>query len=160
MSGFALFAAGPGNTTIRASSTMVDIWRTGIVEGCGEDNIMAITAQQREELFKLARQAGDRWRASWTAMSGADMAEGEVFRYVRDVYVAAAQDEDIATAITRADSAWRVYATQNNAKIAAAPKLKRGPSAGQSAISYRYTSPDLFESKLIHIRHMIGLLCQ
>lgn len=114
-----------------------------------------LSSIEQERLFALARNAGDRWMASWNAWSGADRAEGEVFRYVRDVYVAAAQGEDVDAAVAKADTAWRVYAAQNNARIDAAPKIKRGPSSGHSVIGHRYTSPDLFQTQLIHIRRMI-----
>ena len=107
-------------------------------------------------LWDLARDAGRRWESSWSAWSGADRAEGEVWRYVRDIYVAAAQGQDVEAAIATADVEWRVYATANNGAIAKAPKIKRGPSAGHSTISHRYTSPDFLQSKLIHIRYMIA----
>ena len=107
-------------------------------------------------LWDLARHAGARWEASWSAWSGADRAEGEVWRYVRDIYVAAAQGQDVEAAITHADEQWRVYATANNRAIEHAPKIKRGPSAGHSTIGHRYTSPEFLQSKLIHIRYMIA----
>ncbi len=113
-------------------------------------------SQPTGPLWDLARQAGDRWQKSWTAMSGADMAEGEVFRYVRDVYVAAAQGLDWESAIVKGDEEWRKYAAMNNARIAAAPKTKRGPMQGHSSMSHRYTSPDFFQTKLNHIRVMIN----
>jgi hypothetical protein len=106
-------------------------------------------------LWDLARNAGRRWEASWAAWSGADQAEGEVWRYVRDIYVTAAQGGDVEAAITTADQAWRAYAEANNRKIADAPKIRRGPSAGHSSIGHRYTSPVLLQTKLIHVRAMI-----
>ena len=107
-------------------------------------------------LWDLARRAGERWQASWSAWSGADRAEGEVWRYVRDIYVAAAQGQDVEAEIVLADTAWRAYAAANNRAIEQAPKIKRGPSAGHSTISHRYTSPEFLQSKLIHIRYMIA----
>ncbi len=107
------------------------------------------------ELWDLARNAGKRWESSWSSSSGADRAEGEVFKYVRDIYVDAAQGKDVDAAIAKANTEWRAYAEQNNAKINAAGKIQRGPSSGQSVIGHRFTSPDLLESKLIHVRNMI-----
>jgi hypothetical protein len=36
----------------------------------------------------------------------------------------------------------------------AAPKIKRGPSAGHSVIAHRWVDPDKFASRAIHIRAM------
>lgn len=108
-------------------------------------------------LFELARRAGDAWIRSWSAMSGTDQAEGEIYRYEREVYVAAAQGQDVEAAIAAADARWRAYAVQNNARVALAPKIKRGPMSGHSAISYRWVSPDKVQAKAIHWREMIRL---
>jgi len=68
----------------------------------------------------------------------------------------AAQGGDVEAAIAAGELAWRTYAEANNRKVAGASKIKRGPMAGQSVISHRWVSPDLFTSKLLHVRGMIA----
>ena len=53
---------------------------------------------------------------------------------------------------------WRAYAAENNAKINAAPKIKRGPSSGHSVISHRWTDPERFAASAVHLRAMARMI--
>jgi hypothetical protein len=107
-----------------------------------------ITEAQKERLYQCARDAealGDAMLKSW---SGADQADSEVYFCERRVYIAVADGQSIEAAIVLEDRRWRKYAAEQ------APKIKRGPSSGQSVISHRWVDPDKFASRAIHIRAM------
>jgi hypothetical protein len=116
-------------------------------------------AAVRERLFVLAREAMARedWLYSPACMSGADRAEAPVYASVRRFYEAVAMGGELEEAARVEDARWRAYAVENNAKIAAGPKLQHGPMSGAPAMHYRYTSPELFQSKLPHLRTMVAI---
>jgi len=106
-------------------------------------------------ILDLSYQAGRRWRASWDSYSGTDRAEGEVFRCLELCYLAIAGGAEIEAAIADQDARWRQYAAENNAKVEAAPKIRRGGSAGLSVISHRWVSPEEFATRARHLRGMV-----
>jgi len=112
------------------------------------------TPIHKDAFLNLARQEDKRWQSSWNAMSGADQAEGELYKLTRDFYRAMADGKDMEATIKALDAEWRIYANKNNDNINAAGKIRRGPMQGQSSRHYRFTSPDLFQSKAIHLRQM------
>jgi hypothetical protein len=90
--------------------------------------------------------------------SGTDQAESEVYFASGRVVRALGMADDprrLEFEIAVADARWREYAQQNNAKVKSAPKIKRGPSTGNSVISHRWVSPDLFTDRAAHIRAMV-----
>lgn len=117
-----------------------------------------ITPAQRERLIGFARREDARWAASWNARSGTDRAEGELYKLTHDFYRSVADGGDVEDAITVGDTAWRAYAERGNRKVAEAPKIRRGPSAGNSTIHHRWVSPDLFQHKALHLRGMVGFV--
>lgn len=115
------------------------------------------------EAFKAAlceqmRFEGGMMEHAYKSLSGADVAEAEKYRLARLVYVDVFQGLDLEESIAKHDAAWRAYAVAQATKVAAAPKIKRGPSAGHSVISHQWVSPEAFALKAIHIRQMIATL--
>lgn len=113
-----------------------------------------ITDEQKERLYACARDAGALGDAMLKSFSGADQADSEVYFCERRVYVAVADGQSVEAAIVIEDRRWRRYAAEQAAKVNAAPKIKRGPSAGLSVISHRWVDPDKFAGRAIHIRAM------
>jgi hypothetical protein len=116
---------------------------------------MTITEKQKEALLaEAARLASAEHDVYRRAMSGADMAEAPAYgmaaralRAVAGVLPNGVGDCPPVTldeALARADAEWRAYAEKANAKVAAAPKIKRGPYQGASSMHYRWVSPDFF----------------
>ena len=135
-----------------------------------------MTPALQEALYQCARNAmamGDAKLKSW---SGADQADSELDFGASRVYVAIAgytvkafagtadgrtvEGLDVETAIANEDARWRAYAAEQAAKVAAAPKIKRGPSQGHSVISHRWDAPEAFRMKAIHIRTMVRILTE
>ena len=108
-------------------------------------------------LRDLATQAEHRLATAYTSHSGTDVAEAEVWRSVRDFYLMVKDGRPVEEALDVADARWKAYARENNAKVAAAPKIKRGPRQGQSCLEHRWVSPELFRSKAPHLRHMASV---
>lgn len=117
-----------------------------------------ITAEQEAKLFARMRTAGEQEQHAYKSMLGADVAEAPIFSYVRHCYQLVWEGVELEAAITLCDAAWREYAAQNNAKVDAAPKIRRGPSAGHSSIHHRWTSPEKFQGTAIHIRQMVRII--
>jgi hypothetical protein len=114
----------------------------------------AAPSGERGRLLELARKSDERWRKSWDAMSGTDMAEGEIYNLEADFYRAMSSGADQETTIKALDDKWRAYAAKNNAGVEGAPKISRGPYAGASSRHHRYVSPDLLQDKARHWRQM------
>lgn len=108
--------------------------------------------------FEEARLAGSMMDSAYRSFSGTDVAEAEVWGCVRRFYIAVAQGGDVEAAIAAEDVRWRSYATEQEKKVNAAPKTKRGPMSGHSVISHRWVSPDLFQSKGPHLRQMVKII--
>jgi hypothetical protein len=117
----------------------------------------ALTDAQKERLYESARTAGEHGDSMLRSFSGADQADSEMYFGARRVYVAVSLGTALETALAIEERRWRAYAAEQAAKVAAAPKIKRGPSAGQSAISYRWVDPEKFTHYSGHIRIMVGL---
>ena len=121
-----------------------------------------LTPQQRERFYQLAREAGEReqyaYHQTGKLLSGTDAAEAPYHGCMRLVWIALAKGVPVARAIADADGEWRTYATANNARADAAPKIKVGPSAGQSVISYRWVSPDKVQQSVPHVYTMARLI--
>jgi len=112
----------------------------------------------REELFDLARAAlkDEEWCYSPACFSGADRAEAPLYACVRRFYERVAGGEDSRAVFASEDARWRAYAAENNAKVEAAPRIRRGPMSGASSIHYRHTSPEMFEQKRPHLFAMVA----
>ena len=116
---------------------------------------MNLTAEQKDRLYACARQAGELGDAMVRSLSGADKADSEVYFCERRVYVAVSQGVEVDAALAAEDARWRAYAAEQAAKVDAAPKIKRGPMRGHSAIHHRWVNPGLFKCREGHIRIMI-----
>jgi hypothetical protein len=132
-----------------------------------------MTHPLREALFKLARESYARGENMLNSFSGSDQADSELYFCENRVYSGAggqptqALDEatpwdptlaNLEQLIAEQDKRWRDYAAGQAHKVAEAPKIKRGPSAGHSAISHRWVSPDAFTNRAHHIRTMVKIL--
>ena len=118
-----------------------------------------MTEAEREELWKCARQAGERSDSMLRSFSGADQADSQAYSEERRVYVEVGLHgfDVLERELAAADARWRAYATVQAAKVDAAPRIKRGPSRGHSVISHRWVSPDKFAGMMGHIRAMVRI---
>jgi hypothetical protein len=114
----------------------------------------------KEELFSLARDAYAQGESMLKSFSGADQADSEKYFGANRVYVAIALGGNVETEIAKEDARWRAYAKEQAAKVAAAPKIKRGPSRGHSVISHRWVDPEAFVSTGAHIRTMVRIVTE
>ena len=119
---------------------------------------MKTPTQQIEQYYDRARKAYAQYENALKSMSGSDVADSEIFRLERLFWIALSQDVSIDQAFITFNREWRQYAKYNNAKVEEAPKQKYGPCSGQSVISHRWVSPELAETKMIHMRHMAQLI--
>lgn len=123
-----------------------------------------ITPTQREAFYQLARQALSRecyaYHQTGKLFSGTDCAEAPFHGVMRQVWLALARGVPVARALAAADQEWRRYAEQNNARVEAAPKIKHGPSSGQSVISHRWVSPDKVQSELPYVTSTANYIYQ
>jgi len=111
-----------------------------------------ISDEQEQALFVCMRQSYDLYKHGLASMSGADQADSEIHRIERLFYVMVWAGGSIEDALSTCQTMWRTYAEMNNAKVAAAPKTKRGPYAGASSMHWRWTDPDRWSD--IHLRYM------
>lgn len=114
-----------------------------------------ISELQKQRLYECARIARDRADAMLRSFSGADQADSEAFFCERRVYIAVADGESLDDVLKTEDARWRAYATEQAKKVNDAPKIKRGPMCGHSAISHRWVSPEKFTGMMSHIRFMV-----
>lgn len=114
----------------------------------------SVTPEQEEKLFVQMRQSMALGDTALKSMSGADVAGSEMYFIQRRVYVMFWEGVDRETAIAEGERQWMAYAAQNNAKVDAAPKTKRGPYEGASSIHYRWTDPGRWTGTGIHLRQM------
>ena len=118
----------------------------------------SITPEQEEKIFTQLRNLRKQEEYAYKSMSGADVSGAPMYAVQIRAYTRVWEGCDPELAITLADREWRSYAAENNRKIEAAPKTKRGPYSGQSVIHYRYTDPDRFNSTAIHLRAMFRMI--
>lgn len=107
-----------------------------------------------EQYLEQMKRAGERNRRAYESWSGADVAEAEIYRLERLFWMALWEGSEIEPTLAKFDAEWRKYATENNAKVESAKKIARGPRAGLSVIEHRWVSPELAETKAIHLRNM------
>lgn len=115
--------------------------------------------EEREEFFRMARHYGDRAHAAQTdrpgfMKSGADAVDGERLRAVAKAFRRLGLGESLEIVVEEMKKEWVDFCTENNKKVEAAPKLRYGPSSGQSVISYKYAYPGRIDSDEIHVRSM------
>lgn len=113
---------------------------------------------QIEKLHQLARDAYALGEGMLKSHSGTDQAESELYFGMARVYRAVSMGAEVESAIAAEDARWRAYATEQQRKVAQASRINAGPRAGQSTIEHRWVSIEAFQSKAIHIRHMLGML--
>lgn len=103
----------------------------------------------KDELLRMMKMDGGMFDSYIRSFSGADQAESEYFRLRRLFWVDLYEGKPATEAREKFIRSWRSYAAQNNAKVAAAPKIKRGPSRGHSAMSHRWVSEDKAETDVL-----------
>lgn len=113
--------------------------------------------ENAERLLQTARFERDRETSSYKSFSGTDVAEAPIHGMLADTYACIALGKDIEATLTLFEAKWRVYAKEQQARVAAAPKLKHGPSSGASVIHHRWVSEELWETHARHVRAMINL---
>jgi hypothetical protein len=111
----------------------------------------AISAAQEARFFERMRAAFDAEQAAYRSMSGAEVAGAPLHGYERHFYQLCWEGVEVEAALALCDAEWRAYAAENNARVAAAPKLKH---SGLSSIDHRWCSPERFQTSAIHLRHM------
>lgn len=114
-----------------------------------------VSDEQKERLYACARTAGLLGDQMLKSINGADQADSEAYFCERRVYVAVADGTPLDEALATEDRRWRAYAAEQAKKIAAAPKITRGPSSGWSTIAHRWVDPDKFSRKFDYIRFMV-----
>lgn len=110
-----------------------------------------------ERLFAVARQYRDMATRAYAGLSGADRADAPLHDYTADALGCIAQGKEVEPVIALLDGKWRAYATEQQARVAAAPKTTRGPMSGHSVIAHRWVALDAFEARARHIRQMVAL---
>jgi hypothetical protein len=110
-----------------------------------------------ELLYRFARDENALGEAGLRSWSGADQADSELHFGASRVYVSVSRGTPLEEAIAKEDARWRAYADEQARKVNAAPRIKRGPSQGQSVIGHRWVNPDGFGIKAIHIRAMVRI---
>lgn len=113
------------------------------------------TFEQWLGLHRLAGQAGDQAMAMLQSFSGADQADSERHLVEARLYRAIAEGQSFDEAFAAADADYRRYAIAQQAKVAAAPKITRGPSSGHSVINHRWVPLDAMEHRKLHERFMV-----
>ena len=115
-----------------------------------------MNAATKEALLAMTRDAYAQGEAMLRSFSGSDQADSELYFGLARVYRTVALGFDTEEALAIEDARWRAYAAEQARRVEAAPKIKRGPSSGHSAISHRWVSPDAFAAHMPHARQMIA----
>lgn len=100
-----------------------------------------MTDEQREHVAYWTRFYSERSESLYRTHSGADKIDAERNRMVAAALRKVLLGSTVAEATQWFKDEWKAFATEQNAKVNAAPKLKYGPMSGQSCISYKYASP-------------------
>jgi hypothetical protein len=117
--------------------------------------VRELSEQQRGELAKLSEQHYRLGEAGLRSFSGADQADSEYWFGQARVYGAVLSGVPLEDALAGEDARWRAYAAEQQAKVSAAPKIRRGPSEGHSSIAHRWVSAEKFSGAFTHLRFMI-----
>ena len=113
-----------------------------------------LTDAQKKALATYSGQAMDLGISMTRSFSGADQADSEKYIAESRLYQDMIRGMSFEDAFAKHDAQWRAYAAEQARKVAAAPKIKRGPSSGQSTIGHRWVSPDAFAGKRAHMEFM------
>lgn len=108
-----------------------------------------MTTYTKDQLLDCMRNDGDLHAYMVKSWSGADQADSEYYRLRRLFWVALYEGKDRDDARAEFIARWRAYAAAQQKKVDSAPKLKRGPSRGQSAIAHRWVDPEKAESDVV-----------
>lgn len=118
---------------------------------------MEFTPAQTSELFYQAELSYSLAESMRRSGSGSDQADSEIYMSESRVFRAVATGKDLETVLADEDRKWRSYAADQAAKVAAAPKIGRGPSRGHSVIAHRWVNPEMFTAKMSHLRAMVRI---
>lgn len=113
----------------------------------------------RERFMAAARQSRDQASRFYTSPLGTDCAEAPLYDHQADLFCLAADgaDPDEAAAVIR--TAWISYAKVVRQKVAEAPKIRIGPSSGNSCIGHRWVSGEAIERVIQHVRNCTQVWC-
>lgn len=111
-------------------------------------SVMCLRFMGAEELLSRAKGDFQLEESMLRSMSGADQADSEYFRLRRLFWLALRDGVPHAEARANLIAAWRAYAEGQQKKVDAAPKIRRGPMSGHSAISHRWVSPEKAEADI------------
>jgi predicted RNase H-like HicB family nuclease len=111
--------------------------------------------ENSERLLTIAKFNRDRESRAYKSFSGADMADAPLWGFVADALGCIASGKSVEATLDLFAEKWKGYANENHAKVEAAPKIKRGPSSGQSSIGHRYVSDNAWEQQKTFIRSLL-----
>lgn len=92
---------------------------------------------------------------AYQSYSGTDVAEAPKHGLAADLYCLLGAGADRDAALAWATAAWTQYAAEQRARVNAAPRIKRGPRAGNSVIAHRWVSDDM--SWAHHVLRMVDI---
>ena len=110
------------------------------------------------ECHRMARVERDNETRAYASPSGGDQAEAPRHGFAADLYCLLGAGADPDEAWAHVTSAWTRYASEQRDRVERAPKLKRGPMAGQSSLHYRWVSDDL--TWAYHVMAMVKILTE
>jgi len=114
-----------------------------------------VTEEQKEQLYALARDMGERYDRGLKTHVGADVAEAWAWWLARCIYVDVAGGKPLEQAVQEQNVRWREYAREQARKVDDAPKIKYGPSQGTSVISHRWVPADRLECVAVNVKFMV-----
>jgi len=115
----------------------------------------SINTDLREAMYAHARHYGGMSEAAYQPTGArTNPVDGERFRIVAAAFRRLGQGESLEGVIASVRADWRTFAKGQREKVAAAPKLRTGPRAGQSCIEHRHAGDGEIEANILHIRRM------
>lgn len=107
------------------------------------------------KLMEAARLYRGIEQRAYNSFSGADRADAPKHGLTADALACIALGKDVDAVLALCQTKWAAYCAENNAKVAAASKIKRGPMAGHSSIHYRHVSVESWDSVARFVRQMV-----
>jgi len=115
---------------------------------------IAVSEDNARYLNVCAKSSRDTAGRMYASGSGADLADAPLRDLQADAFALLACGVTVEAIVELLEPKWRAYATEQQARVAAAPKIKRGPYSGQSNISHRWVSTEAFENFIPHLIQM------
>lgn len=110
-----------------------------------------------EKAREAATQCRKMEELAYKSFSGTDVAEAPIKGLQADVLGCVALGCDLDELLSWAKATWCDYAAKARAKVAAAAKIKFGPSAGHSVIHHRWVSDEAWDPVERHLRALVRI---